>query len=147
MASGNVHSLHIGEHIIIGGLIVQLLFFGLFIFTTLKFHFGMKNNPNRKVLTQRPPWERHIWALYGGSLLILIRSIFRLIEYAQGNAGYLVSHEAYMYIFDGSLMFLSMVVFLWIHPSEINALLNPRASGKAVRRVFSVYTLHQFIPN
>lgn len=147
MASGNIQSLHTGEKIIIGGLIVQLLFFALFIFTTLKFHFGMKNNPNRKVLTQRPPWERHILALYVGSLLILIRSIFRLIEYAQGNAGYLVSHEAYMYIFDGSLMFLTMMVFLCIHPSEINALLNPSAGGKAVRRVFSVYTLHQFIPS
>jgi hypothetical protein len=92
----------------------------------------------------QPPWERHIYAVYSGSLLIFVRSIFRLIKYAQGNDGYLVTHEAYMYIFDGVLMLLNMGVFAWIHPSEINALLKPR--NKAIRRVYHVYSVGSRLP-
>ncbi|RHZ43560.1 uncharacterized protein CDV56_101857 [Aspergillus thermomutatus] len=96
MASGSASALSTGEHIIIGGLVVQLIFFSLFLVTTLKFHIGIQNGPTRKVLHSQPPWERHIYAMYGGSLLIFVRSVFRLIEYAQGNDGYLVTHEAYI---------------------------------------------------
>jgi hypothetical protein len=116
-----------------------LIFFFVFAVTSIKFHIGMRTGPSRKVLHSQPPWEKHVYALYGGSLLIFVRSIFRLIEYAQGNDGYLVSHEAYMYIFDGCLMILTMGVFAWIHPSEINALLKP--GHKAIRRVYSVYSV------
>lgn len=144
MASGSASALSTGEHIIIGGLVVQLIFFSLFLVTTVKFHIGIQNSPPRKVLHSQSPWERHIYAMYGGSLLIFIRSLFRLIEYAQGNDGYLVTHEAYMYIFDGVLMLLTMGVFAWVHPSEINALLKP--GNKAIRRVYFLYSVGNRIP-
>lgn len=144
MASGSASALSTGEHIIIGGLVVQLIFFSLFLVTTVKFHIGIQNSPPRKVLHSQTPWERHIYAMYGGSLLIFIRSLFRLIEYAQGNDGYLVTHEAYMYIFDGVLMLLTMGVFAWVHPSEINALLKP--GNKAIRRVYFLYSVGNRIP-
>jgi hypothetical protein len=51
------------------------------------------------------------------SALILIRCVFRLIEFAQGNAGYLISHEVYMYLLDTTMMFLVMVVMNIFHPS------------------------------
>lgn len=57
--------------------------------------------------------------LYASSILILVRSIFRLIEYAQGNDGYLISHEVFMYVFDAMLMFFTMVVMSIYHPSEL----------------------------
>jgi hypothetical protein len=68
--------------------------------------------------------------LYAGSLLIMVRSIFRAIEYLQGNNGSLLQHEAYLYIFDATLMFLVMILFNWFHPSEITAILDERRSGK-----------------
>ncbi|GAQ07472.1 protein RTM1 [Aspergillus lentulus] len=126
MASGSASALSTGEHIIIGGLVVQLIFFSLFLGTTIKFHIGIQNGPTRKVVHSQPPWERHIYAMYSGSLLIFVRSIFRLIEYGQGNDGYLVTHEAYMYIFDGVLMLLNMGVFAWIHPSLAAGVQSPR---------------------
>ncbi|KAL5042231.1 hypothetical protein BDW71DRAFT_200713 [Aspergillus fruticulosus] len=136
MASGTPSALSTGENIIIGGLVVQLIFFSLFVITSIKFHLGLRNTPSRKVLHSQAPWERHMCALYGGSALIFVRSLFRLIEYAQGNDGYLVSHEAYLYIFDAVLMVLVMVVFAWVHPSEVNALLMPGGRGRAAERVF-----------
>jgi hypothetical protein len=35
-----------------------------------------------------------------------------LVEYIQGNDGYLISHEAFLYGFDAALMFLNMVIFI-----------------------------------
>lgn len=61
-------------------------------------------------------------ALYLGSFLIMVRSIFRVVEYLQGFDGYLLKHEAYLYVFDALLMVLVMVLFNWIHPSEIVAI-------------------------
>ncbi|KAL2817580.1 putative RTM1-like protein [Aspergillus granulosus] len=136
MASGSVSALTTGEHIIIAGLVIQLLFFSLFVITSIKFHLGLRRAPSRKVLHSQPPWERHMYALYMGSGLIFVRSLFRLVEYAQGNDGYLVSHEVYLYLFDAVLMVAVMGVFAWVHPSEISALLRPGGTGRAAERVF-----------
>ncbi|KAI9367228.1 RTA1 like protein-domain-containing protein [Aspergillus egyptiacus] len=136
MTSGTASALTTGENIIIVGLVVQLIFFSVFVYTSIRFHLGMRKGLSRKVLHTQPPWERHIYALYAGSLLIFVRCLFRLIEYGQGNDGYLVSHEVYLYIFDGVLMFLTMGVFAWVHPSEINAIINP--GSKVVRGVIRI---------
>ncbi|GCB24955.1 protein RTM1 [Aspergillus awamori] len=136
MASGTPSALSTGENIIIGGLVVQLIFFSLFVITSIKFHRGVSTTPSRRVLHSQAPWKRHMYALYGGSALIFVRSLFRLIEYAQGNDGYLVSHEVYLYIFDALLMVLVMALFAWVHPSEVHALLTPGGRGRAAERVF-----------
>lgn len=69
------------------------------------------------------PWRKHMMSLHVSSVLILIRSIFRVIEYLQGQDGFLLSTEVFIYIFDATLMFLVMATFLWVHPSEVNCLL------------------------
>ncbi|KAH7112498.1 putative RTM1-like protein [Dendryphion nanum] len=140
MASGTISALETGENIIIGGLVVQLLFFGCFMVTSAIFHMRMRKIPTTTILTQSMPWERQLGALYGAGMLIFVRSLFRLIEYAQGNDGYLISHEVFLYVFDSTLMLATMVLLAWIHPSEITARLK-NGNGRAVRRVISVYSL------
>ena len=66
--------------------------------------------------------------LYTVSLLILVRSIFRVIEYIQGNAGYLLRHEIFLYIFDALLMAVCMVTFLLYHPCRIR-----RGNNESIR--------------
>jgi hypothetical protein len=69
--------------------------------------------------------------LYVASILILIRSIFRLIEYAQGNDGYIICHEVFMYVFDSMLMFFTMVAMSIFHPSKVlSRPSKPRRSSK-----------------
>ncbi|KAL6702694.1 hypothetical protein ACN47E_001018 [Coniothyrium glycines] len=140
MASGTISAVNTGEKIIIGGLIVQLLFFGFFVITGVIFHLRMHCVSTSTIFTQSIPWQRQLMSLYGASMLILVRCIFRLIEYAQGNDGYLISHEVFLYLFDAVLMFVTMLLMAWIHPSEITALL---AHGKrvAVRNGFHTYQL------
>ncbi|KAE8332915.1 RTA1 like protein-domain-containing protein [Aspergillus sergii] len=121
-----------GPHIIVGGLVVQIIFFGFFMISSAVFHMRMNRDPVADGGAGFN-WRRLLYALYGASALILIRSIFRLIEYAQGNGGYLVAHEWFMYVFDALLMFGTMLIFHVEHPSELNAWL--RGSGVVCRGI------------
>lgn len=58
-------------------------------------------------------------ALYVVSILIFVRSIVRVVEYIQGFGGYIMTHEAFLYIFDAVVMWLAVVMMNWIHPSEV----------------------------
>ena len=90
--------------------------------------------------SQKFAWKRHLSALYTGSALILVRSIYRLIEYLEDAGGYLITHEAFAYVFDALLMSAVMIVFFWVHPSEIQALI--RGKGKAIKHGFKVVHLN-----
>ncbi|KAF7554636.1 hypothetical protein G7Z17_g2789 [Cylindrodendrum hubeiense] len=110
-AAGTLELYEMGEKLIIAGLWVQIVIFGLFIVTTVVFHYRLSRSLTTRALSGEITWERHLRVLYGASLLILVRSIFRVIEYLQGNGGYLISHEIFLYLFDAVLMAAVMVVF------------------------------------
>lgn len=134
MASGTIDAMKTGEHITIGGLCVQLVFFTFFVITSVIFHVRIRSRPTQQTIEARQDhtlciirsWESVFWGLYIASILILIRSVFRLIEYAQGNDGYLISHEAFIYVFDATLMLFAMVAMNVLHPSVI---LSPAHKG------------------
>lgn len=76
------------------------------------------------------PWRRHMYVLYVASGLIMIRSVFRVIEYLQGNNGYLLRHEFFLYIFDALLMLVVMCLFNWVHPAQVTDLYRKRISER-----------------
>ncbi|KAJ5744477.1 RTA-like protein [Penicillium manginii] len=129
MAIKDTHTRETGSNIVIGGLVVQLLFFGFFVVTAAVFHMRINRQPTAKSQSDRDMtrsqglrqrnWVTVLLALYIVSVLILIRCIFRLIEYKGGFNGYLMTHEVYMYIFDAVLMFIAMVVMNVYHPAVI----------------------------
>ncbi|CAI7609378.1 unnamed protein product [Penicillium palitans] len=118
-----------GSNITIGGLVVQLLFFGFFVIVTTVFHFRISRQPTSKSQSDRDQtrsdgWRQRNWftilvGLYIASFLILVRSVFRLVEYKEGYNGYTMTHEVFMYIFDGLLMLIAMVVMNVCHPAEV----------------------------
>lgn len=109
----------LGENIITGGLIIQLLFFGFFIIVAAVFHYRISILPTARSRVVDVPWSNFLWILYTASLLIMVRSVFRVIEYLQGQDGVLLRTETYLYVFDGTLMFLMMILFVIFHPSKI----------------------------
>lgn len=119
MAGGSWDSLHLGEKIVVAGLIIQVLFFGFFIITSAIFHVRFRKSPSQQSFALSGIWHKHIMVLYVVNTLIMIRSIFRTVEYAMGNNGYLLRHEVFLYVFDGLLMFAVMLLFNFIHPSEM----------------------------
>lgn len=47
-------------------------------------------------------------------MLILARSVFRVIEFMQGNDGFIMSHEYMLYIFDGGYSgYCFLGLFCW----------------------------------
>ena len=140
MAGKTTTAVRNGQHIVIGGLVVQILFFGFFIIVALVFNLRINKAPTARAASHNIPWKKHLHALYYASALIMLRSIFRVVEYVQGNAGYIMSHEAFLYIFDSVLMLCVMVLLNIVHPSEIYALIR---GGKVSRGGLKLYTLSQ----
>lgn len=110
--------MNLGQDIITAGLAIQVLFFGFIIVGGI-FHYRMKRSPTSRSQSPDIPWERYVWALYIASICILIRSVFRVVEYVMGESGYLLSHEIFLYIFDAILMLLAMAIYNILHPSNI----------------------------
>ncbi|KAJ6098470.1 hypothetical protein N7467_000005 [Penicillium canescens] len=123
-SSGSLNSMKTGERIIIVGLFVQIIFFGFFIVVAVLFDLKLRKFPIPRCFAAEIPWRKHLNILYATSLLILVRSLFRLVEYIQGNKGYLLRHEVYLYVFDSLLILIAMVVFNVAHPHEITQLLD-----------------------
>ncbi|RSL53145.1 hypothetical protein CEP54_010526 [Fusarium duplospermum] len=100
------------EKIVIGGLLIQIIVFGLFIITVTMFHIRMHRDPvSKHAAAGGFEWESTIWMLYIVSVLVMGRSIFRVAEFVMGNDGYLLSHEWPLYLFDALPMFAVMAVF------------------------------------
>ncbi|RGP63808.1 hypothetical protein FSPOR_8415 [Fusarium sporotrichioides] len=107
------------ERIVIIGLVIQIVIFGLFCVVSVVFHRRMSRTPTAESIGTLIPWESTLYMLYAVSFLIMVRSIFRVIEYAQGLTGYALSHEWTLYVFDTLLMWVVTVIFAWRYPSDI----------------------------
>ncbi|KAF7910799.1 uncharacterized protein EAF01_002308 [Botrytis porri] len=117
-STSSASSVKMGENIITGGLVVQVVFFAFFIVTTGIFHHRI-TKAQGGTHASAVPWQQYLYILYIASTFIMIRSIFRIVEYVQGSDGTLLSTETYIYVFDATLMFLVMVIFNLRHPSAI----------------------------
>lgn len=117
MVSGN--NAKTGEGIVIGGLMIQIIMFGLFAVTAVIFQRRIERSPTTESCSSALPWQKSMRMLYIVSALIMIRSVFRVAEYAMGNDGYLLRHEWTLYVFDATLMFIVMVVYYFWYPTWI----------------------------
>ncbi|CAM1509077.1 Fc.00g028160.m01.CDS01 [Cosmosporella sp. VM-42] len=117
MVSGK-GSMEMGQNIIIGGLFIQIITFGLFGATAAMFHVGMKHWPSGPSLNPHSAWRRTMKMLYAVSALVMARSLFRAVEYILGPDGYALTHEWTLYVFDAALMLSIMVVFAGWFPRD-----------------------------
>ncbi|KAF4968709.1 hypothetical protein FSARC_3926 [Fusarium sarcochroum] len=108
-----------GENIIVGGLGIQIIFFGFFMIVTLIFHLRISKKPTQKSLEITTPWKKLLFVLYAASLFILVRSVFRVAEYIMGKDSELQSKEFWIHIFDALLMALTVMSLNWFHPSRV----------------------------
>ncbi|KAF9257987.1 RTA1-domain-containing protein [Marasmius fiardii PR-910] len=140
---GNGSSMDLGKNIILAGLFVQIIGFGIFIIVAVIFHLRMNKFPTaaasqykfesrhglirRLVLgPEEVSWTEMLLVLYLACSLIMIRSIFRVVEYAQGFDGFLWRNEVWLLVFDALLMFIAAAIFHPYHPSKF--------LGSSVRR-------------
>lgn len=117
MATGDLASL--GKIVVMIGLVVQLVMFALFIISAVIFQHRMQKYPTHHASDSEIAWNKHLYNIYAACALIMIRSIFRVVEYGMGQDGYLLTHEWTLYIFDALLMFIVMVLYGMFFPSEL----------------------------
>lgn len=115
-----------GKNIILIGLWIQIIFFGVFLLVAILFQF--RGRHHFKTLPQGLGWQRHLYTLYTVAFLILVRSLFRVAEYVQGVDGFLYTHEVFLYVFDAVLIFIAMVAMHVNHPADIARLLLNKGS-------------------
>ncbi|RAR15387.1 RTA1 like protein [Stemphylium lycopersici] len=107
----------LGEGIVIAGLMIQIIMFGLFAATAVVFQERIDRNPTPESCDASISWAKSLRMLFIVSALIMVRSLFRVVEYGMGNDGYILQHEWTMYIFDSVPMFAVMVVYYMWYPT------------------------------
>jgi hypothetical protein len=110
---------HTGQNIIVGGLVLQILMFGVFVLCAVVFNTRFSKVTGADMASGEVPWQVCLIMLYMTSIAIMIRNIFRVIEFAMGQTGYLLQNEWPAYVFDGMLMVLTMAVFFVWYPSQL----------------------------
>lgn len=129
----------IGQAMVVSGLFIQIIMFGLSAVIALIFEVRAPNSPFksspttdsinsqsrlRRDLTPESfstdiRWKQSLDMLYTVSALIMIRSIFRAVEYLMGTGGYPLTHEWTLYCLGSVLMFGATVVFFLRYSSEL----------------------------
>lgn len=109
----------LGKAVVLVGLSIQVIAFGMFILAAIVFHVRLRHQPTvASGQHHKAPWKRTMVMLYLVNGLIMCRSIFRIIEYSMGPDSYLFSHEWPLYTFDGEFMMLSMFCFAMWYPGS-----------------------------
>ena len=111
----------IGTWIIVAGLALQIGMFAGFGVLCVLFHarFPRFASGSENAVAAGVPWRSCLYMLYGTSAAILVRNIYRVVEFVMGKDGYLQQTEWPVYVFDAALMLLVMLGFLVWYPSEL----------------------------
>ncbi|PYI00735.1 putative RTA1 domain protein [Aspergillus sclerotiicarbonarius CBS 121057] len=121
MGAGTQTAMTIGSDIVIAGLVIQLLFFGFFVIMAAIFHIRVskQHGAGLQVKTGRFSWMDMMWGLYFACALILIRSVYRVVEFVEGNDGFIMHREYLLYIFDGLLMAVTGLAVGVVFPGSV----------------------------
>lgn len=120
--------------IVLGGLIFQITINCVFVTVAVVFQMRMTKCPTEQALSGvlgGETWKRLMLGLYGASVMITVRNVFRAVEYGLGAANYLSSHEWTLYVFDGLLMIgVLSIGTQWYH-SELSVRKQKTEKGKS----------------
>ncbi|KAL5338328.1 RTA1 like protein [Aspergillus crustosus] len=103
----------------VGGLAIQLISFSIFWLTAVIFEKRIWRKPTPDSRRPEIPRRKSLYMLYILGALIMIRSVFRIVEYVLGTDGYPLRHEWTLYVFDSVPMLVVMVVFFVWYPSKL----------------------------
>ena len=98
LTSSNTTTQSYGVDVVEVGLALALSFIGLFFFVTVFVYasstYEIRSHP------QYGDIKKLYISLFATITMLLIRSIYRMVEFVGGNSSYVASHEVYFYLFD-----------------------------------------------
>ncbi|KAJ5215615.1 RTA1 like protein-domain-containing protein [Penicillium cinerascens] len=122
-----------GKHIAQAGVVIQLSAFGLFSVAAVRFNFTSKRfskNIHERYesfgekdyvidgVLKNKHWPALLRVVNLTTILILIRSIYRLVEFTEGVTGYVNTHEWTLYVFDALVIYPCVALFIYWHPGR-----------------------------
>ncbi|KAF9121870.1 hypothetical protein BGW39_010209 [Mortierella sp. 14UC] len=126
-AGKNASIANIGDKLFLTGVCAQGISYGLF--TVLLSHTLMRLVADRRkagLNQSERSWmglDRNIaitvGCLYVSSLFIIIRSVYRIIEFVQGHEGYLISNEVFLFVLDAVPLVFAIGVWAIVWPTEL----------------------------
>ncbi|KAL5511880.1 hypothetical protein ACEPAH_5098 [Sanghuangporus vaninii] len=109
-------SADVGRVILLIGIIVQSLSYVMFYFLFIHSHRTFcKDN---KFDEYNFPW-RLMHVLHVSSVSIIIRATYRVVELAEGNDGYLITHEVFFYVLDTIPLFFATAIYVFFWPGQM----------------------------
>ncbi|KAF2151496.1 RTA1-domain-containing protein [Myriangium duriaei CBS 260.36] len=113
-------TIRVGQHTILFGLALQVLIFGIFLLVAVIFQLRIVQN---KVVEKIRPGVRIIhmlYTIYFASAFIMIRNIYRFVEYIMPHDGYFSQHEWPTYALDAVLMSLIMMASISWYSTDLD---------------------------
>ncbi|PQE31002.1 hypothetical protein CJF32_00006039 [Rutstroemia sp. NJR-2017a WRK4] len=128
-----------GRNVALAGVSVQLACFGLFTIIAGRFNFTSKQVAKDFTRTEvhemhetgqymvvdgsggkklKRNWKALLRVVNGTCALILVRSVYRMVEFAMGSQGYVETHEWCTYIWDALVMLTCLALFNYWHPAN-----------------------------
>jgi hypothetical protein len=108
-----------GQWIVIGGLAIQIVMFGYFGITAITFQYRYERCCSKSPCHAWTGWRESLHMIYAVSALIMVRRVFRVLEFVLGTDGYPMSHEWTLYVFDTILMAGVMALLLIYYPDTL----------------------------
>ncbi|KAL0934598.1 rta1 domain-containing protein [Colletotrichum truncatum] len=100
----------LAQAMVLTGLFLQIILFGIFCALAFVFDRRLRRYSTTVGLGDLQ-WDNMLRMLYVVCGLVMLRSIFRVVEYIMGVDGYLLSHEWPLYVFDAVPMLTVMFAF------------------------------------
>ncbi|GAA5896760.1 hypothetical protein JCM8208_007079 [Rhodotorula glutinis] len=116
-SSDNVNLYTTAKAILLVGFIIQIIGLGLFACFAIIYHVRA-----RRAGVPKGDWTKCLWTLYAGSVCVLVRGIFRCVEFGTGNGGddkgYLLSTEGFFYGLEFGPILLAGIILTASFPGK-----------------------------
>jgi hypothetical protein len=123
-----------GKNVILIGLAIQMITFGFFVLASIRFSFFLRKTLHGVPLPAERNWRLFLRVINISSVIILIRTIARFVEFVIGVNTYLSNHEWYFFVFDATLMWLVAAALVVCHPGYFLPYLGIRRKHKEFSR-------------
>ena len=141
LTSSDPSTISTGQTIIEIGLAWVLAFIALFFFVTIFVYlsptYEIRAHPEYELI------RKMYVSLFVTITLLLVRSIYRMVEYTTGQSGYVSAHEWTFGVFDFALMATACVFYsLWHYGKYLSLIHMPGVAPKGAENKTEMVTVH-----
>ncbi|OHE92726.1 RTA1 like protein [Colletotrichum orchidophilum] len=117
----NPHMIKVGTNILVAGLSIQVACLFAFSACSLEFLWRVRKNPDLRNpeftdLVSSKRFKMFLFAIFGATAFLFVRTVFRSVELSEGFGGKLANQEVEFMILDGTMIILACLCLTIWHP-------------------------------